>query len=359
MKPIWKPVLSVAVLALGALPALAQPVISAKSGVVSYVIGKVMVGDQEVKPSETKLTEVKENTVLRTEDGRAEVLLTLGTILRTGENSSFKMLTNRLIDTRVDLLTGTHLVEVAEIQKDNNLTLVVKDATVVITKRGLYRFDVDQSRIKVFDGVLGVTVKGQSTLVGGGKMIDTATAQVDKFDKEATDALDNWAKRRAELVAMANASSAKQVHDSGCAPNTNLVNGNFAAVNNAPSTSPCYNPCNSWRYNPWYGLITYIPCGANIYSPYGYRYWSPYNVMRAFYTPPPMFHGGGYGGGGGLGGYSGMSQTSAGYSGAMSAPSSSVSSSTAAVSSGTSVSSSAGSASSGHGSSGGGGGGHK
>ena len=136
MKPVWKASLSVAVLALGAIPALAQPVISAKSGVVSYVIGKVMVGDEAVKPSETKLTEVKENAVLRTEEGRAEVLLTLGTILRTGDNSSFKMLTNRLIDTRLELLTGSHIVEVAEIQKDNNLTLVAKDATVVITKRG-------------------------------------------------------------------------------------------------------------------------------------------------------------------------------------------------------------------------------
>jgi hypothetical protein len=360
MKLIWKSTLPMAVLVLGALPALAQPVISAKSGVVSYVVGKVMVGDQEVKPSETKMTEVKENTVLRTEEGRAEVLLTLGTIMRTGENSNFKMLTNRLIDTRVELLTGTHIVEVSEIQKDNNLTLAVKDSTVVITKRGLYRFDVDQARIKVFEGVLGVTVNGQSTLVGSGKMIDTATAQVDKFDKESTDALDNWARRRAGLVAMANASSAKQVHDYGCAPGSNYANGNFAAVNNPTTSNPCYNPCNSWRYNPWYGIYTYVPCGANIYSPYGYRYWSPYNVMRAYYTPPVnVYRGGGYGGGGvGSGGYVGMPQTSGGYSGAMSTPSSSVSSSTAAVSSGTSVSSSAGSASSGHGA-GGGGGGHK
>jgi hypothetical protein len=347
MKPVWKASLSVAVLALGALPALAQPVISAKSGVVSYVIGKVMVGDEVVKPSETKFTEVKENAVLRTEDGRAEVLLTLGAILRTGDNSSFKMLTNRLIDTRVELLTGTHIVEVAEVQKDNNLTLVAKDATVVITKRGLYRFDVDQSRIKVFEGVLGVTVNGQSTLLGAGKAMDTTTASVEKFDKEATDAMDHWAKRRAELIAMANASSAKQVHDYGCAPNSN-----FATVNNG-TNSPCNNPCNSWRYNPWYGLITYIPCGANIYSPYGYRYWSPYNVMRVYYQPPaPIYNSGGYGGGSG-GSYSGMSQTSAGYSGAMSTGTSSVSSSTAAASSGTSVSSSAGSASSGHGSAGG------
>jgi hypothetical protein len=348
MKPVWKASLSVAVLALAALPALAQPVISAKSGVVSYVIGKVMVGDVEVKPSETKLTEVKENAVLRTEEGRAEVLLTLGTILRTGDNSSFKMLTNRLIDTRVELLTGTHIVEVAEIQKDNNLTLVAKDATVVITKRGLYRFDVDQSRIKVFEGVLGVTVNGQSTLLGGGKMIDTATANVEKFDKEETDALDHWAKRRAELIAMANASSAKQMHDYGCAPTSN-----FAAINGVGANSPCNNPCNSWRYNPWYGLVTYIPCGNNIYSPYGYRYWSPYNVMRAYYTPPPMYNTTGGGFGGNNGSYTGISQSSSGYSGAMSTSTSSVSSSTAAVSSGTSTSSSAGSSSSGHGSSGG------
>ena len=48
MKPVSKAVLSVAVLALGALPALAQHVISAKSGVVSYVIGTVTVDGQVV-----------------------------------------------------------------------------------------------------------------------------------------------------------------------------------------------------------------------------------------------------------------------------------------------------------------------
>jgi hypothetical protein len=342
MNPVWKASLSVAVLALGALPALAQPVISAKSGVVSYVQGTVMVGGEVVKPSETKFPEMKENSVLSTEEGRAEVLLTSGTILRTGDHSSFKMLTNRLIDTRLELLTGSHVVEVLEVQKDNNLTLAIKDATVVITKRGLYRFDVDQSRIKVFDGVLGVTVNGQSTLVGAGKMIDATTASVDKFDKEATDALDNWARRRAELVATANASSAKQQHDYGCTTT------NYAAVNN---NNPCNDPCGGWRYNPWFGVYTHIPCGGNVFSPYGYRYWNPYNVMQAYYAPPPIYNRGGFGGNNS---YSGMSQTSSGYSGALSTPASSVSSSTAAASSSTSTSSSAGSASSGHGASGGG-----
>jgi len=352
MKPIATAALSMAVLTLGAIPALAQPVISAKSGVVSYVMGKVTVGDQVVEPSETKLTEIKENAILRTEEGRSEVLLTLGTVLRTGENASFKMITTRLIDTRVELLSGSHIVEVAEVSKDNNLTIVAKEATVVVNKKGLYRFDVDQSQIKVYDGVVGVQMNGQNVLVGTGKMMSIAgaTASVEKFNREDTDALDHWARRRAERIAMANASSAKQVHDYGCSPSAT----NFAAVNNPTATSPCNNPCNSWRYNPWYGLITYIPCGNNIYSPYGYRYWSPYNVMRAYYVPPtPVYNGGGFGAGN-AGAYSGMSQTSAGYSGAMSAPSSSVSASpSAGAMSGSTASSSAPAASTGHGAAGG------
>ena len=350
MKPLWKASLSVAVLTLGSIPVVAQPIISAKSGVVSYVMGKVVVGDQVVEPSETKLTEIKENQVLRTEEGRAEVLLTLGAVLRTGENASFKMITNRLIDTRLELLSGSHIVEVAEMNKDNNLTLVARDATVVISKKGLYRFDVDSSQIKVYEGSLGVEINGQNVVVGSGKMVGmtNTTASVDKFNKEETDSLDHWARRRAERVAMANASSAKQVHDAGC----NTVN--FAST--TTGTNPCYNPCNSWRYNPWYGLVTYIPCGSNIYSPYGYRYWSPYNVMRAYYVPPvPVYNAPSNGGfGAGAGSYAGMSQTSGGYSGAMATSSSSMGSSPAAgAMSGSSAGSSAGASSGGHGSGGG------
>src|ERR1051326_2181758 len=145
-------VLPLTVLALGALPLSAQPVISAKSGVVSYTIGTVKLGDQAVEATATSFPEVKENGVLRTEDGRAEVLLTMGVILRMGDNSSIKMLTNRLIDTRMELLGGSHIVEASEIQKDNNLTILAKESTVLINKRGLYRFDVDDNRIKVFEG---------------------------------------------------------------------------------------------------------------------------------------------------------------------------------------------------------------
>jgi hypothetical protein len=330
---------------LAALPLAAQPVISAKSGVVSYTQGVVKLADQPVEATVTSFPEVKERSTLRTEEGLAEVLLTQGVILRMGENSGLLMLTNRLIDTRMELLSGSHIIEAAEIQKDNNLTVLAKESTVMITKRGLFRFDLDANRIKVYDGVLSVEKNGQTTLVGSGRMLDLTgpNTTVEKFDKESTDSLDRWAKRRAEQLAMANPSSAKQLHDYGCAPGSR-----FAAVNSP--TNPCVNPCGGYHWNPWYGSVTYIPCNANIYSPYGYRYYSPYNVMRAYYVPPaPTYHNPGYNAGNSFPSYNSMGTTSSGYSGAMSTSSASVASSAAPAAASSTASSSAASSSAGHG----------
>ena len=100
MKLNGKTVLTFATLALGAVSAFAQPVISAKSGIIARAEGEVFIGDTAVADSPATFPEVKENAILRTEHGRAEVLLTRGVYMRIGESASFKMLTNRLIDTR-------------------------------------------------------------------------------------------------------------------------------------------------------------------------------------------------------------------------------------------------------------------
>jgi hypothetical protein len=336
-----KPTLLLMLLGLAALPLAAQPVISAKSGIVSYTEGTVKIADKTVEATVTSFPEVKERAVLATEEGRAEVLLTQGVILRVGEKASFLMLTNRLIDTRMELLSGSHLIEADEIQKDNNLTILAREATVLLNKRGLYRFDIDQNRLKVFDGVASVQKNGQTILVAAGKSValDTSSNLVEKFDRDATDALDRWARRRSEQLAMANPSSAKQVYDYGCRSTSFATNG----------TNPCSNPCGGWRWNPWYGLVTYIPCSANIYSPYGWRYYSPYNVMHVYYRPPAPVYTPANSGFGNFPSYQAIGQTSSGYSGAMSTSSSSVSSApAAAASSSTTAASSAGSSSGGH-----------
>jgi len=358
MKLNGKAVLTAAALALGAASAFAQPVISAKSGLVSRAEGEVFIGSTAVEESQTNFPEVKESATLSTHQGRAEILLTRGVYMRVGENASFKMLTNRLIDTRLEILGGSAVVEAAEIVKDNNLTILAGEATVAVNKHGLYRFDMADNSIKVFDGNASVTANGQTLLVGSGRVLKMEGGRpvVDKFNKDDMDALDTWSKRRAEQIARANPSSAKQIFDSGCGPygNGRYSGSNWAAAGSMNPSSPCYNPCGGFRYNQWYGIVTYIPCGAGIYSPYGYRYWAPMNVMRAYYVPPPSR---GYNNNGGFGAgnnYPSMAPTSGGYSGAMSSAPSGVSAApAAAATTGTTSSSSAGSSSAGHGSSGG------
>ena len=45
-------------------------------------------------------------------------------------------------------------------------------------------------------------------------------------------------------------------------------------------------PCmGAWGFNSYYGMMTYIPCSGSLVGPYGYRYWSPFTVMQAYYVP--------------------------------------------------------------------------
>jgi hypothetical protein len=110
MKPIGFALLASALLALTPTPGLAQYVVSAKSGLVNLAEGQVKLDGKTLESSLTHYPDVKEGSVLSTEDGRAEVLLTPGVTLRLGDHASLKMITNRLIDTRVELLGGKAVV---------------------------------------------------------------------------------------------------------------------------------------------------------------------------------------------------------------------------------------------------------
>jgi|SRR5581483_552164 len=335
-----------AALLLCGVAAQAQSVIGAKSGVINWVEGDVYLDDQPYVMQPSQFGEVKEKMVLRTTEGRAEVLLPPGVFLRMGEMASFRMITNRLIDTRIELLTGSAVVEIDDIAKEAAVTVVSKDATITLTKAGLYRFDTEPGQLKVFKGAADVALNGQNVAVGAGKMLTLggAVASVEKFNAADTDSLDRWSHRRAEAVASANVSAAKQAHYGG------LGAASPCSTYGGYNTGPFAKPWGTWGYNPYYGFGTYIPCAGTLYSPYGYRYWSPLAVYRAFYAPKPVYMppSGGFGGFGAPS-YPTMSGTSGGYSGTTSAPS--VASSGASMgSSGASSAASAGSSSAGHGS---------
>jgi hypothetical protein len=282
---------TVSTLALAVVTASAQPIISAKSGVIAGVEGKVLLDNAEVQDSATHFPEMKEGAILRTEAGRVELMLPPGFMLRMGENGALKMVANRLIDTRVEIEAGSAVVEVDQTKPDFNVTIAVKDGLVTLSKVGVYRFNTEPAQLKVFHGTASVEIGGETVLVASGKMLSLAGGAVtaEKFDVEQTDALDNWSARRAEAMAMANLSGAKYSNDS--------------------YTTPA--PGNTWVYNPYYGMYTYMPMMGTMCNPfYGLCFYSPMTAYRAFY-----WGAGGYGFGYGVPSYGYRPSVFAGGSG--------------------------------------------
>jgi len=272
---------TIAILAIAIVPASAQPIISAKSGVIASVEGKVLLDNAELQESVTHFPEMKEGSVLRTEDGRVELMLPPGFMLRMSENGALKMLANRLIDTRVEMQAGSAVVEVDQTKPDFNVAIALKDGVVTLSKVGVFRFDAEPARLKVFHGTATVDIGGQSVMVGSGRMLALAgaSASTEKFDVSQTDALDNWSARRADAMAMANLSGAKYSNDS------------YAST----------APGNTWIYNPYYGMYTYMPMMGTMCNPfYGLCFYSPLTAYNAFYWGP-MGYGSGYGYGYGYG----------------------------------------------------------
>src|SRR6516164_5495593 len=104
-------------------PALAQSVISTHSGVVYFFDGAVYVGDQRLEQRFGRFPDIGEGRELRTEQGRAEVLLTPGVILRIGDNSVIRMVSSKFSDTRVELLVGSAILEANEPAPDTAVLL--------------------------------------------------------------------------------------------------------------------------------------------------------------------------------------------------------------------------------------------
>lgn len=268
-----------------------QSVLSVNSGLVHYSEGNVYAAGKLVEPKFGHFPELKNNDELRTEEGRAEVLLSPGSFLRIAENSSIRMISNRLTDTRIELLTGEALIETVDQTKDkaaamvkgNAITMIYKDASIALVKSGIYVFNADSGRLRVYEGEAVVTAgggqltlkKGKETLLGGALMAS-------KFDTKLDDELVRWSYRRAGYVALANVSAAKSFRDNGYGyGGYSMLGGGYGS---------------GWAFNPYYGMYTFVPGYGFASSPFGYNYWSPFSVNR-IYAYAPYFGNSNYGGG--------------------------------------------------------------
>lgn len=253
-----------AILVSLAVPACwAQAVISAHSGMVNFIEGSVQLAGRPVKLDGAIFPEVKRGQTLSTHAGYAEILLTPGVFLRLDKNSSFQMISNRLTDTQVKILTGSALVEANEILKDNRVAVKVGDSETLLLKTGLYHFNADAGQVRTFAGKAQVSdasqsaeLKGGHTLLVGSSLVGSSL-KTDRFDKnKSKDDLYAWSEQRDARLELANVSVARSIGS------------------NSFSTS-------LWAWDPWLSTYTFLPHSGWGYNPFGIAWYSPGSVWIA------------------------------------------------------------------------------
>jgi hypothetical protein len=260
--------------ALGCLMAgssLAQNVISAKSGLINWTEGQVFLGDSLVKQKFGEYADVKTGQHLRTEEGRAEILLTPGVFLRIAENSEIAMIANALSDTRIEVVKGAVVIEASEISKENSVEFLVGGSRVDLRKNGVFRIDASSpARIRAYDGEIALFQNGEQTVVKEGRQLLLTSVPVpEKFSKDDTDPFFRWAARRSGVVAAANLSAARYLRES-----------------DSLATS-------GWYYSPYMGMFTYIPIHGYYRNMWNYAYYSPSRVYETVpsWNPGPRSDG--------------------------------------------------------------------
>ena len=264
-----------ALASIAPVPSWAQSVISTHSGLVYFFDGTVSLGNQRLEQRFGRFPDIGEGGELRTERGRAEVLLTPGVFLRVGENSSIRLLSNKLSDTRVEFLGGTAILEANEPAKNTAVTVTHKQWQIRLPGEGVYRIDSQPAQVIVFKGKAEVSAGAgpESVAVRVGETLPLASVLVpEQTLNAATDDFKSWAMGRSQAVSSDNATAAGIMDD----PN---------AIENSTSAFAGLGGLGGLSYFP----LTGIP-GVAITNPYGSSFWSPFqSTLSSIYFPSYLY----------------------------------------------------------------------
>jgi hypothetical protein len=232
-----------------------QSVRSTHSGLLYFFDGYVFIGEEQLQQRFGRFHEIGEGSVLRTELGRAEVLLTPGVFLRVDENSAIRMLSNSLSDTRIELLRGSAIVEVSHEAANPRDSLVYKDWQVRVREDSVARIDSAPAQLRVLSGTAEISTEGASGIVTvrRGEVLTFASVLIaEQATIPAADAFNIWAMNRSSVVSEDNSIA------EGITDDPDQIDTSGAALG-------------SFSYFPQTGIAS-----LGITYPYGLSFWSPY-----------------------------------------------------------------------------------
>lgn len=189
--------------------ASAQSIVSTHSGVVNFFDGSVSIDGQTLEQKFGRFDEIKPGSELRTDQGRAEVLLTPGVLLRVDEHTAIRMVSNKLTDTRLELISGSAALDSRNAAPGAPVLIAYKDYQMRFERSGRYRFDSLPAELRVDEGEADVTSRGKTAAVQAGQVLPFSTP----FTARATsqkdeDGLDRWDQDRSTSIAADNKSAA-------------------------------------------------------------------------------------------------------------------------------------------------------
>lgn len=255
--------------------AMAQNTTSARPGTINYVEGQAALDGQPLAAKAAGQAELAKGQTLATNDGKVEILLTPGVFLRVGENSAATMVSPDLTNTEIQLDRGTAEIEVDQIYKQNHLLVDQGPAQTELLKNGLYEFDGNADKVRVFDGEAAVSlaqnsqkwVKVKSHHELALNADGTKAQSFDPDEAASHDPLYAWSKLRADYLGQANEAMAQE----------------YAGASG-------FYP--GWRWDPWLYQYTWLPGDGLFWSPFGYGFYSPaYVYGGGFIYGAPAFRG--------------------------------------------------------------------
>jgi hypothetical protein len=198
------------------LPASGQSVISIHSGTVHFFEGAVYLDNQPLEFHPGRFSAVPKGGELRTEEGRAEVLLTPDVFVRMGSRSTIRMLDNDLSHTRVELVAGSAVVDSEKPDSGMSVMLTCRKWRVRLLEEGVYRIDSEPPHLWVFEGKAEVSADNHAdTVVGPSMDVPFAEVLVPQRSLDTPhDALTVWAEGRRESISADNAIAAN-IQDPG------------------------------------------------------------------------------------------------------------------------------------------------
>ncbi|MEN6607056.1 MAG: hypothetical protein ABFD60_07410 [Bryobacteraceae bacterium] len=254
MLPRMRLLILAVVFLFAALPMFGQQPFSVQPGLIHCSEGDVLLANDEVNVKFGDFPVMFAGEELKTGHGRAEVLFSPGVFVRTGYDSSFRLLSTGPTGSHLEFLTGSLIVEALAIPEKQPITVSFGDISVYLAKAGLYRFDADPAALRVF--------AGSAVVETGGRKLEIEKVRILPFDgrftpakykDKSTDALDNWSRRRTTLLQRANFAFWRAARENG---------------NILKSTG--------WVSSPRFHVLTYVPKKSGCCSGYGYCFHNGY-----------------------------------------------------------------------------------